>query len=156
MLMQKSYKIIILIAMVILAMIWYLYSVRLTKPVLYRYIQQGNPIREPSFSLFNPFRDKIPENVAEKFLEMLKAGKCQQAMSNLPVTEAYRKDICDRENEFALQHWRLKNRSDEPEKIVTYYEVHRTTESDRYQGAAWLKLEKRDTDWVVAGYECYY
>ena len=58
----------------------YLYSVR-TKAVLYRFDEPGNPVHEPTFAVFNPFRDRSSERQAVAFLQHLKEGRCQQALS---------------------------------------------------------------------------
>lgn len=147
-------KVLIFAAALMLGIATYLYSVRST-PVLYRHILKGNPVKEPDFTIFNPFRDRSPERSAEAFLELMKASQCEQAMSVLPDTPEYRQEICEREKESPLMSWQLTNRNDEPQKVRMYYWVKRQTYSG-YQGQLWITVEKGGEQWQVTRYESWY
>jgi hypothetical protein len=152
--MQVAVKVLVFAVVLLLGLAAYLYYQR-SRSVLYRYVEAGNPVQEPVFAIFNPFRDRSPEHSAEAFLEVIKAGQCERAMSALPDTPESRQDICEREKESPLMSWRLKNRTDEPQKVRMYYRVKRKTYGG-YQGQLWVTLEKQGEEWQVKQYECFY
>ncbi len=152
--MQVVLKVLVFAVVLVLGLTAYLYYQR-SRSVLYRYVEAGNPVQEPAFAIFNPFRDRSPEHSAEAFLEVIKAGQCERAMSALPNMPEYRQDICEREKGSPLMSWRLKNRTDEPQKVRMYYRVNRKTD-DGYQGQLWVTLEKQSEEWQVKQYECFY
>jgi hypothetical protein len=130
-----------------------LYLLR-SRSVLFRLRESGDPAREPSFSVFNPFRDQDPERCAEAFLKSIKAGQCQDVMSALAVDQAYRQYVCEMERDYPLASWLLKNRTDADDTVKMFYWYwHQGSEShDRL----WVMVEKRDAQWHVTGYERYY
>ena len=152
--MQLALKVLVFALVVVLGLAAYLYY-RRSRSVLYRYVEAGNPVKEPAFAIFNPFRDRSSEDSAEAFLEVIKAGQCEQAMSGVPGLLQHRQETCDREKESPLTAWRLANRTDHPEKVRMYYRVNRKT-YDGYQGQLWVTLEKHGEDWQVMQYECFY
>ncbi len=152
--MHVALKVIVLVVVLLLGLAAYLYHQR-SRAVLYRYAEAGNPVAEPAFSIFNPFRDRSPEQSAEAFLEKLKVGQCEQSLSALPDTPEHRQELCEREKASPLVSWRLTNRSDESTKTRMYYKVKRRT-YDGYLGQLWVTLERQGTDWQVTSYECFY
>lgn len=94
-----------------------LYLIR--RPVFLRGPSFGSHRGEPGFVLFNPFRDKEPEKSADQFLTGLKAGKCSEVVINLPAER--QQHICEKQEEYPLKSWELKNREDKTEKITLYY-----------------------------------
>lgn len=149
--MQVVPKVMVFAVVLLLALAAYLYNQR-SRSVLYRYVEAGDPIKEPAFAIFNPFRDQGPERGAETFLEVIKAGQCEQALSLLPK---HNQETCEREKESPLMAWRLSNRTDQPERVRMYYRVNRET-YEGYQGQLWVTLEKHGEDWKVVQYECFY
>lgn len=152
--MQLALKVLALAVMLLLGLAAYLYYQR-SRSVLYRYVEAGNPVKEPAFAIFNPFRDRSSEHGAEAFLEFMRAGQCERAMSALPDAVEIRQDICERELRSPLVAWQLKNRADEPEKVRLYYRAQRQSD-DGYQGQLWITLEQHGGDWQVKRYECFY
>ena len=132
----------------------YLYSMR-SRSVLYRIGERGDPVKEPAFSLFNPFRDRAPERSAEAFLTLLMQGQCAQATSVLPATPEDHQERCEREANSPLMAWQLTNRSDNSQAIRMSYRAQRRS-YDGYQGQLWITVEKRGGDWQVTKYECFY
>lgn len=125
-----------------------------SRSVLYRGDTRANPIGEPEFTIFNPFRDRQPEQVAETFLNALGSGSCLQAVSALPIDAAYREYICDKEKEYPLASWQIKNRTDEPNRVKLFYWCqYRGFEG---QGRLWVTIDKAGERWVVTEYERYY
>ena len=152
--MQAALKVMILVVVLLVAFAAYLYHQR-SRSVLYRYIEAGNPVKEPAFAIFNPIRDHSPEDSAEAFLDVIKAGQCERAISALPGTLQGHQETCEREKESPLMAWRLANRTDQPEKVRIYYRVNRK-DYEGYQGQLWISLEKHGEDWRVTQYECFY
>ena len=152
--MQIALKVVVFAVVLLLGLAAYLYYQR-SRSVLYRYVEAGNPVKEPAFSIFNPLRDRSPERSAEAFLENIKAGQCERTMSALPDTPEHRQEVCEREKASPLVSWRLTNQSDESQKSRMYYRVKRKT-YDGYQGQLWVTLEKHGPDWQVTRYECFY
>jgi len=152
--MQVAVKVAVFVVALLLGVAAFLYFQR-SRSVLYRYVEAGNPVKEPAFAIFNPFRDRSPEHSAEAFLEIIKTGQCERAMSAVPDSSEHRQDICEREQRSPLTSWLLKNRTDEPQEVRMYYRVNRQT-SDGYQGQLWITLEKQGETWQVKKYECFY
>jgi hypothetical protein len=152
--MQVALKGLVFVVVLLLALVAYLYY-QSSRSVLYRYVETGNPVKEPAFAIFNPFRDHSPERSAETFLGIIKDGQCEQAMSAVPGTLEHRQETCEHEKESPLMAWRLANRTDQPERVRMYYRVNRKT-YDGYQGQLWVTLEKHGENWQVMQYECFY
>lgn len=66
-------KLLVLASLVTLSALASLFVLQ-SRPVVYRYYEAGNPIKEPAFVIFNPFRDRRPEKSAAEFLQRLKWG----------------------------------------------------------------------------------
>src|ERR1041385_676434 len=91
----------------VLGVVAYSYSMR-SISVLYRLNETGNPVNEPTFAIFNPFRDRAPENRADSFLNLLKEGKCAEPIAALSFTPEYRHEVCGREAHSPLFNWKLE------------------------------------------------
>lgn len=132
----------------------YSYSMR-ASPVLYRFSEKGDPVKEPVFSIFNPFRDREPENRAESFLTLLKDGKCEEATAILTFTPERRQEVCNQEANSPLLGWKLTNRTDNYDTTRMYYRARRK-HYDGYQGQVWITVEKHGSYWQITKYECFY
>ena len=121
-----------------------------SRSVLYRYFEAGSPTKEPAFVIFNPFRDRHPERVAEVFLERMKDGECNSLMSGFKNDPQYLQDTCERENTNRLTSWRIRNRTDEAQSVKMYYQVDGHNYSD---GQLWMTVEKRGDQWQVTRYD---
>jgi hypothetical protein len=130
-----------------------LYLMR-SRSVLYAGDIAGDPVGESSFSIFNPFRDRSPEHVAETFLELMKGGQCEQAMAALPAEQEYRQYICESEKKYPLMSWTLKNRKDEPQKVKMFYWYW--PEGSESHDRLWVVAEKCGEQWQITSYERYY
>ena len=147
-------RLLIVAATLMLGMVAYLFVMQ-SRSVLYRYFEAGNPTKEPAFTIFNPFRDRHPEKSAENFLQRLKEGDCQSAMSGLAYELQYQQDTCEHEKTNALTSWRLRNRTDESESVRIFYQVGR----QKYfglEGQVWMTVEKRGDQWQVTRYDRSY
>jgi hypothetical protein len=142
-------KLLIVTATLILGIVAYLFLMQ-TRSVLYRYFEAGSATKEPAFVIFNPFRDRHPERVAEVFLGRMKEGECKSLMAGFKNEPQYLQDICERENTNRLTSWRLRNRTDEAQSVKMYYQVDGQNYSD---GQLWLTVEKRGDQWQVTRYD---
>jgi hypothetical protein len=77
-----------------------------SRPVVYAFIEQGDPVHEPVFSVLNPFRDRAPERAANEVLEGLKRGDYAAALEKISDPTALNTERLDRERENRLQSWR--------------------------------------------------
>jgi hypothetical protein len=148
-------KILSLIAVAALAAFAYLYSTR-TQSVMYRFGQsEAKSIGGPSYSLFNPFRDRGPERKAETVLERVRTQPCRQALADLALDQDYFKYICDKEDANRLISWRLADREETGNKVKMFYWARRAPSGD-YGSHLWLTLEKTGNQWNVVAYEGWY
>lgn len=148
-------RVLVFLAALLVGITAYLYVSR-SNPVVYRYMLRGDPVNEPEFTIFNPFRDRSPERTAEAFLEQMRSGKCTDAVAVLSHAADYNEEMCERESRLPLVAWRLENRSGDAAKVRMYYEVHRKTYPPAYRGQLWITVERRGADWQVSRYECFY
>lgn len=110
-------------------------------------------LRIPSFDhpgdytivVFNPLRSRAPENEAERILQKIKDGDCQEALKTLP--EEGRNRICSEQSKIPIDSWKLENREDKSQEVVLFYS-HKTREGFQshlpleivlvLQGDAWI------------------
>src|SRR5450432_3059886 len=147
-------KVLVFLAALVCGVAVYLYSVR-SRPAVYRYFEKGDPVEEPAFVIFNPFRNRSAERQADSFLQLLKEGHCDQALSALPIKQETRHELCDLEVKSPLEGWRLTNRTDQTNDVRMYYWVKRKSYKG-YIGQLWVNVEKRGEGWQVTKYECFY
>jgi hypothetical protein len=147
-------KLFVFLASAAIGIAAYLYYARSTS-VLYRYVEAGNPTKEPAFTIFNPFRNREPESRADRFLEQVGHGNCEQAIAALPHTAQYIHDTCEREAKYPLASWHLKNRTDGPQNVRLYFQVARNNYDD-IPGGVWITVEGHGEEWQVTRYESIY
>ncbi len=159
-LMHVKLKIIAVVVIgLIVASIAYLYITR-NNAVIYRY-----GTAEPNaFLIQNPFRERGPEDEAEKILQELKSGNCERALALPAVDPATIGDRCEKEAAFPMQSWSIEDRQDIGNQVILVYKVYRIepsdTGSDRTQivpRLAWIDVEKAGEDrWRTLSYQTYY
>ncbi len=142
---------IVILAIVALGVIWLLL---LSKSVVWSFKDKGEASIEPTFVVFNPFRDKDSESEAEKFLLLLKNGECEKVILILERKEKYA-DMCERESLNKLEDWMLSNRKDNGESVKLYYRLKRSPATN-YSGEMWFDLEKEVGKWKVKNIEAVY
>ena len=156
--MQTKLKIIaIVVAGLIVVSIAILYITRNSSPVLYRY---GNhtSAEGSAFVVQNPFREHAPEDEAEKLLQDLKGGRCEQVL-NLPGLDAEKiASTCQQESISPLQNWSLVDRTDIGRQTIFVYAVVRKDSGGADTAhLAWIDVEKIGEDrWRVLSYQTYY
>ncbi|MCW5970577.1 MAG: hypothetical protein KIT57_24550 [Blastocatellales bacterium] len=124
--------------------------------VLYRFDKAAaKSTGGPSFSIFNPLRDRSPEHAAEGLLEQIKTQGCVQAMTNLPLDQERRQYLYDMEETHRLISWRLANREGASNKIKIFYWIRRHPYND-FNRQLWVTVEKQGEQWKVVDYESWY
>ena len=143
---------IVILALVVFA---YLYSTR-SKSVLYRFEKSAaKSIGGPSFSLFNPFRDRSPEQKAEAFLERVRTQPCLQVLADLALDQETFKYLCEKEDANHLISWRLADREEMGNKVKMFYWTSRSP-SGSSASPLWITIEKTGDQWKVVDYEGWY
>jgi len=127
-----------------------LYLIR--RPVFLRAPSFYSVLGQPGFVLFNPFRDKEPEKSADGFLNGLKVGDCFGVVKNLPAEQ--QSHICEKQKQYPLKAWRLKDRDDIDQKTVLFY-WHFS--GDSYEPERlWLDSQLRDGKWEITDMRIVY
>lgn len=125
-----------------------------SKSVIWSFRESGSISGEPGIVIFNPFRERKSEAEAEKFLNLLKNGDCENAILSLENPRNY-EDICERESRHKLEDWKLSNRKDSEQSVKLYYRLKRASYSG-YDGQMWIDVEKKTDGWKVREIEAIY
>jgi hypothetical protein len=96
-----------------------------TRPVLVSLPESGHPFHGPFLSIFNPFRDKLPERVAEKALVDLREGHFDSVFRNLQLPEEMLRQKRQLEMKCRLRSWKLVDREDRAGQVRLLYKVWR-------------------------------
>lgn len=150
---QTHLKFLLAFLVAIAAAFGFLLALR-SRPVLYRYYEIGDPLREPALAIFNPLRDREPERTAEEFLARLKTVSCAEMIRELSASREFQQQTCSQEKIYPLTSLNLRNRTDEPSKVRLYFTT-RYTHSD-LEGPLWVTLESNGPTWRVTNYERWY
>lgn len=149
----------IAVAGLIVVSIAILYITRNSSPVLLRY-GSHTTADGSAFVVQNPFRERAPEDEAEKLLQDLKAGKCEKVL-NLPGLDAEKiASTCQQESTYFLQDWSLVDRTDIGKQTIFVYKVVRNNRGGsgtETAHLAWIDVEKTgEESWRVLSYQTYY
>ena len=86
-------------------------------PVLFLW-SIDDSIRPEMKAIMNPFRDRGPEKVAEKYLTLLKSGNIDSVKEHLG---ANKDNIIEEEPRYPIRNWHLSERSDSGNtSLLTY------------------------------------
>jgi hypothetical protein len=114
-----------------------LYSTR-SRPVIFSF----SPDPTMNYCWLNPFRDKSPEIVAEKYLEALCRGDVESIRPFLPGQDRTQ-HILEREMEFPIRSWRIGDRRDRPGETELLFWVRRgggySKDGDEVSVFLWIK-----------------
>ncbi len=148
-------RLLIFILAVIIGFAAYLFFNR-SNPVLYRNVDRAS-VQYSSFVILNPFRNREPERQAEVVLRGLKHRNCQQALS-LPGLDSERVAyLCEREQKYLLESWRLMDYQGDGEKVKLIYNLYRNSSDGKsLSPPAWVGVEKINGEWRAVSYETYY
>ena len=158
--MNEKLKIIAIVVVgLIVVSILYLFITRNSRPVLLRFGNQTTA-EGSGFVVQNPFRERAPEDEAEKLLRDLKGGKCEQVL-NLPGLDAEKvASTCQQEGSYPLRDWSLVDRTDIGRQTIFVYQVVRNDRGGSGTDTAhlaWIDVEKvKEDQWRVLSYQTYY
>lgn len=125
-----------------------------SQPVLLRVSPDGN-MRPRYYCLLNPFRNKEPEIVAEKYLIKLREGQADVISSYVGA----RKDIPEKEKKWPIQSWRVGNREDVSDKSEIMYWVTRGNGYEPkagYEDSVYFRLLRSGGSWEVKSFSAIY
>jgi hypothetical protein len=111
------------------------------------------------YSIFNPFRNRAPEERVEYFLNLLKNGPCQRAYTLVQEPEERRKYTCEREDKYKIQKWHLQYREDLRDLIILNYRTWRHSENKKevYLGEPLrLTLKNQNGQWSITSFDTGY
>lgn len=141
-----------ILAIMIIGLTALLFLMR-SQPVLLRVPPDGN-IRPRYYCLLNPFRNKAPENVAEKYLNELRAGRVDVISPYIGANE----NIPAKEKQWPIQSWRVGNREDVSDKSEIMYWVTRGNGYSKsgYEEAVYFRLLRSGLGWEVKSFSAIY
>ena len=117
------------------------------KPVLLSFTAAAE-LRQPSFSLLNPFRNREPEKAAEDLLRDLGRGDVITALGRVQSAERVSPKIYAKEQEYPLRKWKLADRDDGAHEVMLLYRASREP-SERFDWDVIMKVQKRGDRWAV-------
>lgn len=150
-------KTVIGIALVLVAIIAVLLLLGRTRPVLFALGESGDPLKAPSFSIFNPFRDRAPERAAERVLEDLRDARFDSALGGLQLSDEVKQETKQREGAHPLLSWELVGRNDSDDGVRLFYRAKRA-DTPNAASPLWLSLSHPATNegWKPTKLEAWY
>jgi len=105
----------------------------------------------------NPFRDKSPEIVAEKYLEDLRRGNVESLRPFLGSADEIR-HILDNEKTWPIQSWRIGERRDRPDESELMFWVTRGRgySKDGYEEEVRFWIKQSGSGWSLSSYSAIY
>lgn len=128
-----------------------------SRSVLFAFREPGDPLEEPFWTIFHPFRDRAPERAAEAILHDLKRGDYREALSRIHMSDTIKAEIQSEEVEFKLRSWELMNRQDSPGEVRLFYFTARD-ESSELHSPLWITVTQSElhNGWQVTNFEAWY
>jgi hypothetical protein len=80
--------------------------------------------RPRNHCVMNPFRTRLPEQVAERFLRQLKEGH-PDALAATTIEPERREHVVENETKWPIQQWRIGSRRDTDGRVDLMYWVRR-------------------------------
>jgi len=145
--MRRAYRnrlVAIAIALCVAAPVGFLFR----RPVLFTFTDVSD-IPRPSITVFNPLRNRAPEQLAEQMLNELRRGDVDAAMAR--VHGGGSREIADKERRYRLRRWKLVNRIDAADKVTLYYRTDRGV-SGNLDSDAFVFLEQQKRGWLIRDY----
>jgi hypothetical protein len=104
-----------------------------------------DPIDAERFAYWNPFRDRVPEQMANELMRKLQSGECE----SIPAMQPY----CEREQRFRVVSWKIIGRDGGAVRLW----VKRTEQGgNAADGPLWVDVEKQGSNWTVDRVDLYY
>lgn len=117
-------------------------------PVIVRVPKPHSVRGEPFLVVFNPFRNKQPEIVAEVFLESLKNGRCLESTVSFGSEKSTQ--ICRKQAEYPLQEWKLTDMTKENETIWVTYK--HTSKNSNGSEEMMVRVDKIEQNWKIVDF----
>jgi len=136
----------------------FLYSTR-SRAIIYSFSPDPAMIRPRNYCLLNPFRNKSPEIVAEKYLKGLRAGDVESIQPFLLNHAREEVDhILDNEKKWSIQSWRIGQRHDRPGETELMYWVLRGGgySKDGYEEEVRFWIKQSGSGWSLNTYSAIY
>src|SRR5262245_51130362 len=134
----------------------FLYSTR-SRAVIYSFSPDPDAVRPRTYCLMNPFRDKSPEIIAEKYLRGLRAGDVESFRPFFHAREEADR-ILDNEKKWPIRSWRIGARHDRPGETELMYWVTRgggySKDGIEEEVRFWIKHS--GSGWSVNSYSAIY
>jgi hypothetical protein len=132
-----------------------LYSTR-SRSVVLSFSQYPDMVRPRTYCLLNPFRDRAPEIIAEKYLKDLRAGDVESIRPFLSEEETPK--ILDNEKRWPIQSWYIGDRIDRPEETELIFWVRRERgyPKDTYEEEVRLWIKQSGGRWSLNSYSAIY
>ncbi len=127
--------------------------VRATHPVLIRMpFGLNQETGDHNYVLFNPFRDRAPEQAAAAYLEAMRRGKCTDAEGLSTNPELPNELSCEQlQNEYPklrnLFVQRLRDRKESGSDVILYY-----SNAGRGVEGNWVAVRRSGAGWRVVGF----
>lgn len=128
-------------------------------PVLFSYIEPGEPTKEPRWSVLNPLRSRAPERPAEELLRELRDGRAATVLP--PFVEDHKMGsaaLVDRELECRLVSWHLVRRKDSSNRADLLYHAARADAVDDTSRPVRIRVERTAPGgaWQVVSFSAVY
>lgn len=144
-----------LVAFIVVAGIAAVSTLALTRrPVLFSFTDPGE-LQQPSFTVFNPLRDKSPERAAEAVLTELQRGDASAAFKRVHVQGGVSAEVREKERAYPLRKWKLATRKDTSQQVVLVFRTARTT-AERFDSPVVMAVERRGGEWLVTDFDPIY
>jgi hypothetical protein len=101
--------------------------------------------------VFNPLRDRAPEQAAETLLLEIRRGNMTSPSSVAQISM----DISAREKRYPLRAWKLVNRKDRSSEVTLFYRTARDS-SSQFDSPVIVQVELRNGRWLVTGFNPVY
>ena len=125
----------------------------IASPVIVRVPFLKDCMNQPQHVIFNPFRNREPERLANRVLTDVRDGKCQSVLSTALDMDQERKTyMCElfaEKQHPPLTSWTLKNRTDKTQAVQLYY-LHHNDEG------IWMTIKAVNGDWKLSTVSAVY
>ncbi len=109
-----------------------------------------------SQQILNPFRSRLPENVAKDFFEVLRGPDCETTLGKMERNLQRITATCSEERKYPVMKSKIEAIGHDNDRILLRYEVYRGGPQGGSKSPFWVWISNLDGQWVVTGYETWY